>query len=201
MQLSRHKGVVVSGMDLFSGLLSALGLSGAAGLNAYIPLLIVGLLNHFGVGGIHLAEPYSMISNPWVMLVIGILGVLDFVGDKIPGVDHALHVAGGFINTAAGAVLFASQTGVADIPPALSMVLGLVVAGGVHATRTAVRPVATATTAGLGNPVLSAAEDVGSLTLSVLAIFIPVLAVIALVIFAVVAYRLYARFKGPRRAL
>lgn len=188
-------------MDLFSGLLSALGLSGAAGLNAYIPLLIVGLLNHFGVGGIHLAEPYSMISNPWVMLVIGILGVLDFVGDKIPGVDHALHVAGGFINTAAGAVLFASQTGVADIPPALSMVLGLVVAGGVHATRTAVRPVATATTAGLGNPVLSAAEDVGSLTLSVLAIFIPVLAVIALVIFAVVAYRLYARFKGPRRAL
>lgn len=81
------------------------------------------------------------------------------------------------------------------------MVLGLVVAGGVHATRTAVRPVATATTAGLGNPVVSAVEDVSSLLLSVLAIFIPVLAVLALVVFAVVAYRLYARFRGPRRAL
>ena len=77
-------------------------------------------------------------------LVVGLLGVLDFVGDKIPGVDHALHLAGGFINTAAGAVLFASQTGVADLPPALSMALGLIVAGGVHGARTAVRPVATA---------------------------------------------------------
>ena len=189
----------MSGMELFSGLLSSLGLSGAAGLNAYIPLLMVGALNHFGL--MHLAQPYDMISNPWVMLVVGLLGVLDFVGDKIPGVDHALHLAGGFINTAAGAVLFAAQTGVADIPPALSLVLGLVVAGGVHATRTAVRPVATATTAGLGNPVVSAVEDVSSLLLSVLAIFIPVLAVLALVVFAVVAYRLYARFRGPRRAL
>ena len=160
---------------------------------------MVGALNHFGV--MHLAQPYDMISNPWVMLVVGLLGVLDFVGGKIPGVDHALHLAGGFINTAAGAVLFAAQTGVADIPPALSLVLGLVVAGGVHATRTAVRPVATATTAGLGNPVVSALEDVSSLLLSVLAIFIPVLAVLALVVFAVVAYRLYARFRGPRRAL
>lgn len=186
-------------MDLFTGLLSSLGLSGAAGLNAYIPLLIVGALNHFGV--MHLSQPYDMISNPWVMLVVGLLGILDFVGDKIPGVDHALHVAGGVINTAAGAILFASQTGVADIPPALSMALGLVVAGGVHATRSAVRPVATATTAGIGNPVLSTAEDVGSLTLSVLAVFVPILAVIALVIFAVVAYRMYARLRGPRRAL
>ena len=61
-------------------------------------------------------------------------------------------------------------------------------------------PVATTTTAGLGNPMVSAAEDVGSLTLSVLAVFVPILAVIALVIFAVVAYRLYARF-GRRQAL
>ncbi len=186
-------------MDLFTGLLSSLGLSGAAGLNAYIPLLIVGALNHFGV--MHLAQPYDMISNPWVMLAVGLLGVLDFVGDKIPGVDHALHVVGSVVNTAAGAILFASQTGVADLPQGLSLALGLIVAGGVHATRTAVRPVATATTAGLGNPVVSAAEDVGSLTLSVLAVFVPILAVVGLVIFAVVAYRLYARFGRRRRAL
>ncbi|WP_135229095.1 DUF4126 domain-containing protein [Deinococcus fonticola] len=186
-------------MDLFSGILSSLGLSGAAGLNAYIPLLMVGALNHFGV--MHLAEPYSLLSEPWVMLVVGLLGVLDFIGDKIPGVDHALHVVGGLVNTAAGAILFASQTGVAEIPPALSLVLGLVVAGGVHATRTAVRPVATATTAGLGNPVLSAAEDVGSLTLSILAIFIPILAVVFLVLFVVAAYRLYVRFRGRRPTL
>lgn len=155
-------------MELFSGLLSALGLSGAAGLNAYIPLLIVGLMNRLGY--MDLNGPFDILSNPYFMVLVGLLAALDFVGDKIPGVDHALHVAGSVINTGAGAVLAASQMGVADVPPAVSAVLGLLVAGGVHATRTAVRPVATATTAGLGNPVVSAAEDAGSLTLSVLAL-------------------------------
>lgn len=177
-------------MDLFSGLLSALGLSGAAGLNAYIPLLVVGALARFGV--IDLAAPYDLLAQPWVLLAVGVVGVLDFIGDKIPGVDHALHLAGGVIHTAAGAVLFAAQTGVADVPPALSLALGVVVAGGVHATRAAVRPVATASTAGLGNPLLSAAEDAGSLTLSVLAVFLPLLSALGLVGLAVVGYRLWS---------
>lgn len=185
-------------MDLFSGLLSALGLSGAAGLNAYIPLLVVGALARFGV--IDLAAPYDLLAHPWVLLAVGVVGVLDFIGDKIPGVDHALHLAGGVVNTAAGAVLFAAQTGVADIPPALSLALGVIVAGGVHVTRAAVRPVATASTAGLGNPLVSAAEDVGSLTLSVLAVFVPLLAALSLVGLAALGYQLWARlkFRQPR---
>lgn len=186
-------------MDILSGFLSSLGLSGAAGLNAYIPLLVVGALNHFGF--MHLSQPYDLLSNPWVMLGVAVLGALDFIGDKIPGVDHALHVAGGVVNTAAGAVLFASQTGVAHLSPALSMVLGLIVAGGVHATRTAVRPVATATTGGLANPVVSSVEDGTSLGLSLLAVFAPILAVLGLLGLAFAAYRLWSGFKGTRRAL
>ncbi|SEJ39996.1 protein of unknown function [Deinococcus reticulitermitis] len=184
-------------MDLFSGLLSSLGLSGAAGLNAYIPLLVVGALSRFGV--IDLSAPYDFLANPWVMLAVGVVGLLDFIGDKIPGVDHALHLAGGVLNTAAGAVLFAAQTGVADLPPALSLALGVIVAGGVHATRAAVRPVATATTGGLGNPVVSAAEDAGSLTLSVLAVFAPLLAALGLVGLAALGYRLWSRLKVRRQ--
>ncbi|MFC3832640.1 MULTISPECIES: DUF4126 domain-containing protein [Deinococcus] len=186
-------------MELLSGLLSSLGLSGAAGLNAYIPLLLVGLLSRAGV--MNLAAPFDLLMNPWVLVGIGVLGALDFVGDKIPGVDHALHLLGGVVNTAAGAVLFAAQTGVADVPPALSMALGVIVAGGVHATRTAVRPVATATTGGLGNPVVSAAEDGTSLLLSVLAVFAPILAVAVLAAVAVGGYRLWSRRGGRRPAL
>ena len=129
-------------MELLSGLLSSLGLSGAAGLNAFIPLLVVGLLSRADV--IQLNAPFDLLANPWVLLGVAVVGLLDFMGDKIPGVDHVLHVAGGVVNAAAGAVLFAAQSGVADVPPALSMALGLIVAGGVQATRTAVRPVATA---------------------------------------------------------
>lgn len=186
-------------MEILSGLLSSLGLSGAAGLNAFIPLVVVGLLNRFGV--MDLAQPFDLLSNTWVLLGVAALGVLDFVGDKIPGVDHALHLLGGVVNTAAGAILFASQSGVADIPPSLSMALGLIVAGGVHATRTAVRPVATATTGGLGNPVVSGIEDGTSLLMSLFAVFIPILAVVLLVVIVVMGYRMWASLRGRRRAL
>jgi len=178
-------------MELLTGLLSSLGLSGAAGLNAYIPLLVVGLLSRLDV--IQLNAPYDLLANPWVLLGVGVIGLLDFVGDKIPGVDHALHVFGGVVNAAAGAVLFAAQAGVADVPPALSLALGLIVAGGVHATRAAVRPVATATTGGLANPVLSTAEDGTSLTLSLLAVFAPLLAVLGLAGVLVLASRLWGK--------
>ncbi|NTY00836.1 DUF4126 domain-containing protein [Deinococcus sp. JMULE3] len=177
-------------MELLSGLLSSLGLSGAAGLNAFIPLLVVGLLSRADV--IQLNAPFDLLANPWVLLGVAVIGALDFVGDKIPGVDHVLHVAGGVVNAAAGAVLFASQAGVADVPPALSMALGLIVAGGVQATRTAVRPVATATTAGLGNPVVSTVEDGTSLLLSALAVFAPLLAALLLVMVVVGVYRFWA---------
>lgn len=183
-------------MELLSGLLSSLGLSGAAGLNAYIPLLVVGLLSRSGV--LHLSAPYDLLGNPWVLLGVGVLGLLDFVGDKIPGVDHALHLIGGVVNAAAGAVLFAAQAGIADVPPALSLALGLLVAGGVHTTRAAIRPLATATTGGLANPVVSTAEDGASLTLSLLAVFAPLLAALGLAGVLVLAYRLWAG-RGARR--
>lgn len=186
-------------MELFSGLLSSLGLSGAAGLNAYIPLLIVGMLSRYDV--MHLAQPFNLLENQWVLLGIAVVAALDFIGDKIPGVDHALHLVGGVVNTVAGAILFASQAGVADLPPQLTMALGLLVAGGVHATRTVVRPVATATTGGIGNPILSAAEDTSSAVLSLLAVFFPVVALVLLVLILVGAFRLWSNLKTRRRPL
>ncbi|UBV42458.1 DUF4126 domain-containing protein [Deinococcus taeanensis] len=183
-------------MELLSGLLSSLGLSGAAGLNAYIPLLLVGLFSRAGV--VHLNAPFDLLAQPWVLVAVAALGLLDFVGDKIPGVDHALHVVGGVVNTAAGAVLFAAQTGVADVPPALSLALGVVVAGGVHATRAAARPVATATTGGLANPVVSTVEDGTSLLLSALAVFAPLIGALLVAVLGVAVYRFWTRVR-PRR--
>ncbi|ADV68395.1 DUF4126 domain-containing protein [Deinococcus maricopensis] len=185
-------------MEVISNLLSAFGLSGAAGLNAYVPLLLMGLLDRLNV--VHLQDPVAWLSNPWVLLIVAVLGALDFVGDKVPGVDHALHLVGGVVNAGAGALLFASQNHLVDVPPALSMVLGFMVAGGVQATRTAVRPVATATTGGLANPVVSFLEDVSSLLVSVLAVFVPVLGVLLLVALVWWASRWWARRRRRKLA-
>ncbi|MDO4263002.1 MAG: DUF4126 domain-containing protein [Deinococcus sp.] len=183
-------------MELFSGLLSALGLSGAAGLNAYIPLFLVGVLSHLGL--VQLDQPFDLLGNTWTLLVIFLVGLADFIGDKIPGVDHVLHLLGGWVGAAAGAVLFASQAGVADLSPTLAAVLGLIVAGGVQTGRAAVRPAATAFTAGVGNPVVSAAEDSLSLGLSLLALFVPALAALGLLGLLWWGWRLHHRWRRQR---
>ena len=80
-------------MNAIVSIFSAFGLSTAAGLNAYLPLLTVGLLARY-TNLIHLSGPYELLSNPWVLLVIAVLALLDFIGDKIPAVDHTLHAVG-----------------------------------------------------------------------------------------------------------
>ncbi|WP_300576422.1 DUF4126 domain-containing protein [Phenylobacterium sp.] len=163
-------------MDGFASLFSAFGLASAAGFNAYVPLLTVGLVARY-TDLVSLAEPFDVLTQPWVLAVIGVLAVVDFVADKIPAVDTAWHGLGALVSPIAGAVLFASQQNVlSDMHPAIGALAGLIVAGGFHGSRAAVRPVSTATTGGLGNPVLSLLEDLLSGLLSVLAVFLPVIA-------------------------
>ncbi len=192
--------VSLSKMELFSGLLSSLGLSSAAGLNAYIPLVLVGLLQHFGL--LHLQEPFTLLGNLWVLLIITAVGALDFVGDKIPGVDSAIHTFGGILNAAAGAVLFASNTHlIGHIDPNVLLLLGFITAGSVQLGRTVIRPAATLTTAGLGNPALSLAEDSTSATLSLLAIFMPIIAALMMIPLVYGGYRLWKNRTARARRL
>lgn len=167
-------------MDPLSGIgavFGAFGLAGAAGLNAWIPLLATALAGR--LGWLDLGEDLSPLESVPAIAGIGVALVVDFVGDKVPGVDHVLHAVGGVVQPAAGALLFAAQTGVAgDLDPTVALVLGAVVAGTVHAGRAGIRPLSTAGTAGIGNPVLSAVEDAGSLGLTALAFLLPVLALL-----------------------
>ena len=173
---------------MLTQLCAGLGLSSAAGLNAYIPLLAVGILGRIGV--VHLEGPYALLSS-WVGLsVIGVLAILDFVADKVPAVDHAVHVVGAIVHPVAGAIVFGSQShAIGHIPPALALGAGLVVAGGFHATRSAIRPVATVTTGGLANPFVSLIEDVIAVILSLLAVFVPFVAFAVIVVLIVALYK------------
>ncbi len=162
-------------MGAIMSLFSAFGLSTAAGLNAYIPLLTIGLVSRY-TDLINLAAPFDILENPLLLLGIAIITLLDMIGDKIPAVDHLLHLAGGIIQPVAGAVLFmAANSSTGFVDPTLAAIIGLLAAGVTHGARAAARPVVTASTAGLGTPVVSAAEDGAALTLSLTAIFAPVI--------------------------
>lgn len=157
------------------GILAAFGLSGAAGLNAWLPLLAVGIGDR--AGWLALDTPYDVLASTPSLVIVGLLLVLDLIGDKIPALDSLLHVLGLFIAPASGAVLFAAQTDLtSDLNPGIAAVLGAVTAGSLQAGRTAVRPFVTASTAGIGNPAVSAAEDGTSLVMTGLAFVLPILA-------------------------
>lgn len=170
-------------MELLLGVFTAFGLSASAGLNAYIPLLVVGVIAHY-TDWIALNNPWDLLANPWVLIVLGILVIIEMLADKIPAVNHINDALQTFVRPVAGAIAFAASAKViTDIHPVLALICGLFVAGSVHAVKAiAVRPAVTATTGGAGNIPVSIAEDLLSTVMSVLAIVIPVLVAVILIL-------------------
>jgi hypothetical protein len=184
---------------VLANIISAFGLSGAAGLNAYIPLLIVAVLGRMDV--LQLRQPFDVLESWPVIGALVVLGIVEFVADKVPGVDHINDAIQTFVRPAAGAILFAANTGViGGMDPTLAMICGLILALGVHATKAAARPVVNATTMGVGAPVVSTAEDILAVIASLLAIFFPALFVVFAAILAYVAYRLIRKARSLRKA-
>ncbi|HUE98506.1 MAG TPA: DUF4126 domain-containing protein [Anaerolineales bacterium] len=182
-------------MDLLTGIFTAFGLSASAGLNAYIPLLLVGLLARY-TDLIKLNAPWDTLANPWIVLMLCVLVIIEMLADKVPAVNHINDLIQTLIRPAAGAVAFAASANVVtDVSPVLALACGLLIAGSVHIAKAgALRPAVTATTGGAGNIPVSIAEDVVSTVLSILAIALPVLVGTLMVILAAfIIYWLYRR--------
>jgi Domain of unknown function (DUF4126) len=162
-------------MDAVLATMTAAGLSTAAGLNAYVPLLVLGGLARW-TDLISLDAPLDALAEPGVMLALGAIAIVDFVGDKVPAIDSVLHVVGIVIAPLAGAVAALAATGTESVEPAFAIVLGAAAAAATHGARSAVRPASTAFTGGAGNPVLSLGEDTLSAVLSFSAVIVPVVA-------------------------
>jgi hypothetical protein len=170
-------------MDTLTNIFSAFGLSSAAGLNAYLPLLVVALTARF-TDLIQLNEPWDVMTSWWVIGALAVLLLIEMTVDKIPAADTINDVIHTVIRPVAGAILFAANSGaVGEVHPVLALICGLVVAGGVHAVKATARPVVTATTGGTGNWLVSVVEDMVSLVTSVLAILVPILLVFLIVFF------------------
>jgi len=165
-------------MDIFT----AFGLSVSAGLNAYIPLLTVALVAKF-TDLITLNSPWDALTSWWVISLLFVLSLVEFFADKIPMVNHVNDAIQTLVRPAAGAIAFAATASIAEVHPVLALVAGLLVAGGVHATKSAaVRPAVTASTGGAGNVPASILEDLISTILSILAIIIPIVIAITIII-------------------
>ncbi|MBX3005307.1 MAG: DUF4126 domain-containing protein [Anaerolineales bacterium] len=180
-------------MDVLSGIFSAFGLSASAGLNAYIPLLVVSLLGRY-TSVIQLNAPWDTLTNGWIIGLLVALSAIEFFADKTPLVNHLNDAIQTFIRPAAGAIAFAASTQVIDgINPVMALAAGLLVAGTVHVAKAGVmRPAVTGVSGGTANVAVGLVEDVAAISMSLVAVLIPVIIgivfipVLALVIWLVI---------------
>jgi hypothetical protein len=189
--------------------LTGIGLASAAGLNAYIPLIAIGVLSRF-TDLITLPPGWQWLENGWVLAILAVLLAIEFVADKIPVIDHVNDAVQTFIRPTAGGLAFGAtsgaQTVTVDDPGQfftnnqwVPIVAGAAISLVVHVIKALARPVINASTVGFGAPVASTAEDATSIALSLVAILVPVLIILAL-IGLIVMFWLVMRWRRRRRA-
>lgn len=146
--------------------LTGMGLSAAAGLNAYIPFIIVALLARF-TDAVVLPTGFEWMESWWAIGIGAVLLVTEITLDKVPAVDSLNDAVQTVIRPGMGGLMGAATAGASTLDEStwmqehawVGVVLGIVVAGLVHTGKAASRPVINAGTAGFGAPVASTAED------------------------------------------
>ena len=186
--------------------LTGMGLSAAAGLNAYIPFLVVALIARF-TDYITLPVGYEWIESTWAIGIVAALLLAEVILDKIPAVDTINDTIQTFIRPSMGGLIFAATTAAAQLDnstwmkdnPWVSVVLGVLISGLVHTGKMAARPAINVGTLGAGAPVVSTLEDISSLSLSLIALIAPVLVILALALLAWLLIWMWLRVRRWRR--
>ncbi len=167
---------------------TAYALSTSVGLRPFLTLALAALAIHFGY--LHPVMRFDFLGSDGAAIVLGILALIEFFADKVPYVDHMVHVLHFAAKPIAAAVLVGSiipDGSTPDLATTGLMALGAANALGVHGGVAALRGASTATTGGLGNPVLSLIEDVIAVVGVVIAFVAPFLGAALAVVLTIVA--------------
>jgi hypothetical protein len=174
-------------------------LAACVGLRTFLPLLAAGMLARMDY--LSLGAHFEWMSSTPALVVFGSAAAFEILADKVPGLDHALHVAETFVKPVAATLLAASL--LTELDPVSAMVIGLIAggtaAGAVQLARGTTRVASTMVTGGLANPLLSLADDGLAIFGVALAFVLPVLAAIGAIVIAFVAGWLLLRRRTERR--
>ncbi|HSW29445.1 MAG TPA: DUF4126 domain-containing protein [Longimicrobiales bacterium] len=181
------------------GIALGIGLAAATGLRAFLPLLLAGMAARAGL--LPITETFAWLATTPALVTLGVAAVVETLAYYIPGFDHALDVLAGPAAMAAGVV--ASASVMTDVPPYVLWPVAIIAGGGVAGLTKGgaalVRAKAGLATAGVANPVVSTAETVGALGVAALAIAVPLLSLLAIIVFLVWVVRRAGRRLFGRR--
>ena len=187
-------------MDALSAAALGMVLAATAGLRAFLPVFSASLAAW--LTDLPLPAGMAWLEKPQTVLIFGVATLLEILGDKIPVVDHALD--GIQLLTKPVLAVLAAAPFVYQLAPeysvAIGILLGAPLALGVHSAKATARLGSTATTAGMGNPVLSVAEDVAAIASIALGFLAPLLALVLMAVTIFLIARLAVRVRRRRRA-
>jgi hypothetical protein len=175
-----------------------IALAAATGFRVFVPLLIAGLAARGGY--LPLVGSLDWITTTPALLMLTVAAFTEIAAYYIPVLDNLLDGIAGPV--AVGAGIAVSYAVMGDLPPMLKWSLAIIAGGGAAAATqgatTLLRGASTAVTGGLGNSVLATLEIIGAVLLSVLAIMLPYLALLAAIIFIVIAWRMVMKARRRR---
>jgi hypothetical protein len=173
-------------MEILLSVLVGVGLSAACGFRIFVPPLVMSIAALSG--HLTLVPGFEWIGTYPALLAFAVATILEIAGYYIPWVDHLLDLIASPAAVVAGIMVMAST--VTGMSPLLRWSLAIIAGGGIAGTVQAItgltRMASTATTAGLGNPVVATVEAGGSIALSVMAIAIPIIATVTVVVILVI---------------
>lgn len=173
-----------------------IGLAASVGFRVFVPLFVLSLSSYYGVW--ELNESWMWLGSTAALITFGVATLVEIFAYYIPYVDNLLDSITVPLATIAGTAVMAST--MVDLSPVATWSLAIIAGGGTAAvvagTSSVSRLASTTTTAGFANPIVSTIETVTSFVLSIISVFIPILATVLVLIIIYFVFRLYRKMKS-----
>ena len=174
------------------------GLAASVGFRVFLPLFALSLASYFDIW--QLNESWQWIGSTAALITLGVATLVEVFAYFIPFIDNLLDSIALPLAALAGTAVMLST--VADLSPVVTWSLAIITGGGTAAavagTSSATRLTSTATTGGVANPLVSIVETGTSIVMSIVSIFLPILAAVLVIGIFFVIFKLYRKFKSPK---
>ncbi|MEO7300686.1 MAG: DUF4126 domain-containing protein [Verrucomicrobiota bacterium] len=193
-------------MDPFLSVLAGIGLSAACGFRIFVPMLVMSIA--VKAGHLEMVSAFQWVGSDTALIAFAVATCLEIAAYYIPWFDHLMDTIATPTAIVAGTIVTASMVG--GMSPFLKWTLAVIAGGGaaglVQGATVVTRAASGATTGGLGNPIVATLELVGSIFMSVLAVLVPVAAVVLFILGVIflwrkVGTRLLRRASAPSRQI
>ncbi len=185
-------------METILSIFLGIGLAASVGFRVFLPLFALSLAAYFDVW--ELNESWSWIGGTAALITLGIATLVEIIAYYIPLIDNALDTIAIPLATIAGTAVMVST--VADLSPVVTWALAIIAGGGTAGTIKSSAGVtrfgSTTTTGGLANPIVTTIETGTSMVMSVISIFLPILAIILVAVIFYMVFKLYKKLKPNR---